>query len=195
MRQRGVRVDEDKLVEMEILAYNERIKASEYITRETDVTIGPEDAMQKGLLVKALRAAGHDLDADDSVDQHFINTKRDCKVVSALGDLRKWDTLRKLSIDPVKKHLHYGRIHCSFNQMAKDDGSGGTKGARYGRLSCEHVNMQQQPSRGGADEASQRIAREWRKIYLPDPKNSGLLAIIHNRSLCYLCIGPRLLPK
>lgn len=164
MRRRGVRVDEDRLMEVENQAMRERREAAEHITRETGVSVGPEDAMKKGILVEALRAAGHSITADDSVDKHFIARHEDqCSVVAALGRLRKWDTLRKLSIDPVKAHLVNGRVHCSFNQMAadKDDGKG-TKGARYGRLSCEHVNMQYQPAR------DEEIGSIWRRIYLPD---------------------------
>ena len=80
-----------------------------------------------------------------------------------MARLRKWNTLRTLSIEPVQKHLVNGRIHCSFNQLAKDDDDDkGTKGARYGRLSCEHVNMQQQPAR------DEDIGAIWRRIYMPD---------------------------
>ena len=164
MRMRGVRVDQDRLMQIDIRCTTERREAAEIITRETGVLIGPDDAMKKGALVQALRAAGHQIDADDAVDKHFIARHEDqCKVVAALGRLRKWDTLRKLSIDPVRQHMVNGRIHCSFNQLAadKDDGKG-TKGARYGRLSCEHVNMQQQPAR------DEEIGPLWRKIYLPE---------------------------
>ncbi|AAT69504.1 DNA polymerase [Alphaproteobacteria phage PhiJL001] len=172
MRQRGVKVDEDRLMEVEIRATKERRDASDLITRVTGVAVGPEDAMKKGILVDALRAAGHQLNADDAVDKHFIaRHEGHCEVTAALGRLRKWDTLRKLAIDPVKNHMVNGRIHCSFNQMAADKDNGkGTKGARYGRLSCEHVNMQQQPSR------DEDIAPIWRRIYRPD--DGGLWAAL-----------------
>ena len=164
MRRRGVAVDEQRLLEVEVRCSQERREASDLITRESGVAVGPDDAMKKGLLVEALRAVGHNITADDSVDKHYIARHEDsCEVVAALGRLRKWDTLRKLSIDPVKSHLVNGRIHCSFNQMAADkDGGRGVKGARYGRLSCEHVNMQQQPAR------DEEIGPLWRRIYMPD---------------------------
>ncbi len=164
MRRRGVAVDESRLAEVEERALREREEAAAQITSNTGVRVGPEDAMKKGILVDALRAAGHQIDADDAVDKHFIAAREgDCDVVAALGRLRKWDTLRKLSIDPVKSHLVNGRVHCSFNQMAADKGDGkGTKGARYGRLSCEHVNMQQQPAR------DEEIGAIWRRIYRPE---------------------------
>lgn len=54
-----------------------------------------------------------------------------------------------------------GRIHCTFNQIARETESGDQKGARYGRLSCILPNLQQQPSR---DE----FASFWRSIYVPD---------------------------
>jgi len=164
MRQRGVAVNEDRLMEVELRCTKERNDASDFITRETGVAVGPDDAMKKSAILEALRAAGHQLDATDSVDKHFIAAReKDCPVVAALGRLRKWDTLRKLSIDPVKNHLVRGRIHCSFNQLAMDKDEGkGSKGARYGRLSCEHVNMQQQPAR------DEEIGPLWRRIYMPD---------------------------
>ena len=164
MRRRGVRVDQDRLAQVEERCNQERKAASDFITRESGVAVGPDDALKKGILVEALRAVDFDIDADASVDKDFITRyEKESPVVEALGRLRKWDTLRKLSIDPVKLHLVKGRIHCSFNQLAKDDGEkGGIKGARYGRLSCEHVNMQQQPAR---DEDIKPI---WRRIYLPD---------------------------
>ncbi len=151
-------------MEIEIRCQRERTEASDFITRETGVAVGPDDAMKKAVLLKALRNVGHQLDATDAVDKFFIAAReKDCPVVAALGRLRKWDTLRKLSIEPVKQHLVNGRIHCSFNQLAmdKDDGKG-SKGARYGRLSCEHVNMQQQPAR------DEEIGPLWRRIYSPD---------------------------
>ena len=172
MKRRGVKVDEDALMRIDVRATKERKEAAEFITSETGVSVGPEDAMKKSILVDALRAAGHQLDADDAVDKHFIAARQDdCEVVAQLGRLRKWDTLRKLSIDPVKAHLVNGRIHCNFNQMAADKDNGkGTKGARYGRTSCEHVNMQQQPAR------DEEIGALWRKIYLPD--DGGLWAAL-----------------
>ena len=164
MRQRGVAVDQDRLMEVEIRCTKERVEAADFMMKETGVAVGPDDAMKKGVILEALRAAGHQLDATDAVDKFFIAARAaDCPVVAALGRLRKWDTLRKLSIDPVKNHLVNGRIHCSFNQLAMDKDEGkGSKGARYGRLSCEHVNMQQQPAR------DEEIGPLWRRIYMPD---------------------------
>ena len=164
MRRRGVRVDEDRLMDVEIRCQREMREAAETMSRESGIPVGPSDAMQKGILVKALRAAGHNVDADSSIDKNFIAQHQDkCKVTAALGRLRKWDTLRKLSIEPTKAHLINGRIHCTFNQMAADKDNGkGTKGARYGRLSCEHTNMQQQPAR------DEEFAAIWRHIYLPE---------------------------
>lgn len=164
MRQRGVRVDQDKLIQIETRAMQERREAAEFITKQTDVSVGPDDAMKKAILVEALRNAGHRIAANDSIDKVFIaKHEKACPVVAALGQLRKWDTLRKLSIDPVKAHMVNGRIHCTFNQLVADsDDSRGTKGVRHGRLSCEHVNMQQQPAR------DEDIGPLWRRVYVPD---------------------------
>jgi DNA polymerase I-like protein with 3'-5' exonuclease and polymerase domains len=54
-----------------------------------------------------------------------------------------------------------GRIHCTFNQIARETEGGDQKGARYGRLSCVDPNLQQQPAR---DE----FAAMWRSIYIPE---------------------------
>ncbi len=164
MRRRGVRVNEDRLMEIELRCAKERMEAADFITRESGVAVGPDDASKNVLLTQAFQAVGMDVNHGDSLDKHFIARWADeVPVVAALGRLRKWDTLRKLSIDPVKTHLVDGRIHCSFNQLAADkDGEKGTKGARYGRMSCEHVNMQQQPAR------DEEIGPLWRKIYEPE---------------------------
>lgn len=164
MKRRGVKVDEDALIEIETLCFKKRVAAAKALTEASGVRIGPEDSLQKETLAKAFRATGLDIDVEDSMDKGFIAQNIENPAVAALKELRKWDTLRKLSIDPVKEHLVNGRIHCSFNQLAmeKEGGNGKTKGARYGRLSAEHVNMQQQPAR------DEEIGPMWRSIYLPD---------------------------
>ncbi len=163
MRQRGVRVDEDALMQIEIRSMRERTDAANRITELTGVRVGPEDAMQKKLLLKALNEMGHRLKDADPIDNAFFRANGDCPAVQALAEMRKWDTLRKLCIDPVQQHLVDGRMHCIFNQLAaeRDDGRG-AKGARFGRLSCEHVNLQQQPAR------DEEIGPMWRGIYLPN---------------------------
>jgi len=164
MKRRGVRVNEEKLRDIENLCFQRRVEAAKIMTEASGVRVGPEDALQKEVLAKCFRATGIDIDVEDSMDKVFIANNIENPAVAALSDLRKWDTLRKLSIDPVKEHLVNGRIHCNFNQLAmeKEGGNGKTKGARYGRLSCEHVNMQQQPAR------DEEIGPLWRSIYEPE---------------------------
>lgn len=164
MKHRGVRVNERRLVEIENLCTQRRIEAAKIMTDASGVRVGPDDALQKEILAKCFRATGIDIDAEDSMDKIFIANNRDNPAVAALSELRKWDTLRKLSIEPVKQHLVNGHIHCHFNQLAmeKEGSAGKTKGARYGRLSCEHVNMQQQPAR------DEEIGPLWRSIYEPE---------------------------
>lgn len=163
MRRRGVRVNLERLAEVENRCTRERYEAAEFISRETGVSIGPDDAMKKGELVKALRAAGHNIEPEDALDKQFIAGHESCPVVAALGRLRKWDTLRKLSIEPVKMHQIDGRIHATFNQLRRNkDDDKGLKGAAYGRFSCENPNLQQQPSR------DEDIAPIWRRIYEPE---------------------------
>lgn len=170
MKRRGVKVNEDKLMQIDTLCLQKRLAAAKAITDHTGVRVGPEDSLQKETLARAFRASGLDIDVEDSMDKGFIARHIENPAVAALRELRKWDTLRKLSIDPVMEHLVNGRIHCNFNQLAmeKDGSRGGTKGARFGRLSCEHVNMQQQPAR------DEEIGPLWRDIYEPD--DGGLWA-------------------
>lgn len=165
MRRRGVRVDLDHLQDVDIRCATEMREASDLITRQSGVAVGTGDAMKKDLIIQALNAVGHQVEKDDSIDKVFIATReKDCEVVAALGRLRKWDTLRKLSIEPTKQHLHGGdRIHCSYNQLANTkDGEDEVKGVRGGRLSCEHTNMQQQPAR------DEDIGPIWRRTYIPE---------------------------
>lgn len=164
MKHRGVKVNERRLIEIENLCLERRLQAAKIMTDASGVRVGPDDALQKEVLAKCFRATGIDIDVEDSMDKVFIANNKENPAVAALGELRKWDTLRKLSIEPVKQHLVNGRIHCHFNQLAmeKEGGNGKTKGARYGRLSCEHVNMQQQPAR------DEEIGPMWRSIYEPE---------------------------
>ena len=71
------------------------------------------------------------------------------------------DKLRTTFAASVRRYEVKGRIHTTFNQIAREDEAGDMKGARYGRLSSTDPNLQQQPSR---DE----FAAEWRGIYEPD---------------------------
>lgn len=76
----------------------------------------------------------------------------------AILDIRKLEHARDTFAGPMRdKHLWNGRVHCSFNQMKKDD-----YGTVTGRLSSSNPNLQQVPKR------DKKVGKPYRRIFLPD---------------------------
>jgi DNA polymerase-1 len=76
----------------------------------------------------------------------------------AILDIRKLEHARDTFSGPLRdKHLWNGRVHCSFNQMKKDD-----YGTVTGRLSSSNPNLQQVPKR------DKKIGRPYRRAFLPE---------------------------
>lgn len=165
MRERGVRVNEDKLSQIEEWSRREETEALDFVTRETGRRITWEDLWSSEALAGALANVGIHANVtaagNASVDKELLATAEH-PVAEKLLYARKVNKLRTTFADSVRRHMVRGRIHCTFNQLAQEnEETGGIKGARFGRLSSEHVNMQQQPAR---DE----FAAMWRDIYEPE---------------------------
>lgn len=164
MRQRGVRVDQDRLSQIEQWSLTEEAECLARVRHTTGVRIDVGDVWKPNVLAPALQQIGVKLEKTpkgqpsikaeilDSIDHH---------VAKDLARARKVNKLRTTFADSLRRYMVNGRIHCTFNQIAREDDAGDQKGARYGRLSCVHPNLQQQPSR---DE----FAARWRSIYLPE---------------------------
>lgn len=165
MRQRGVLIDERKLVEVEQYSIQEQSRQLMEVHRLTGVKIGIQDIWKVEGIEKALNAVGITLPKTATGKASFKKDdvlEYDHPVATAIQRARIVDKLRTTFAQSIRNHMVNGRIHCTFNQIARETESGDQKGARYGRLSCTHPNMQQQPSRG-------EFAAMWRSIYIPEP--------------------------
>lgn len=164
MRRRGVRINEDKLREVEEWSLTQEAEALQLIRHQTGVQIAVGDVWKAGALAPALEAIGIKLEetsqGQPQIDK-FLLGGIDHPVAKAMGWARKVNKLRTTFAASVRTYMVNGRIHCTFNQIAREDEKGDQRGARYGRLSCTDPNLQQQPSR---DE----FAAMWRSIYIPE---------------------------
>lgn len=167
MRRRGVLIDQDKLAQIEDWSLTQEAEALDTVRRETGVKINVGDVWKGAVIAPALEAIGVKLDVTSNGKPSIRkDVLADVKhpVADALARARKVNKLRTTFAASVRRYMVNGRIHCTFNQIAREDDeeSGDQKGARYGRLSCVDPNLQQQPSRDD-------FSREWRMIYLAEP--------------------------
>lgn len=166
MRRRGVLIDQNKLEQIENWSLAQEAEALDAVRNATGVKINVGDVWKGDVLAPALEAIGIKLERTSTGKPSIRkDVLADVKhpVADALARARKVNKLRTTFAASIRRYMVNGRIHCTFNQIAReDDDTGDQKGARYGRLSCVDPNMQQQPSR---DE----FAKEWRSIYIPEP--------------------------
>lgn len=167
MRRRGVRIDQNKLEEIERWALAEEQKASKFIKDQTLVEIPVGDFMKPGLVAPALEEIGMRLHKTPTgapqIDKNVLDY--DHPVPQAILRARKVNKIRTTFVASIRKYMVNGRIHCSYRQMAReDDDESGVVGVRYGRLSAADPNLQQQPS----PDRDPDIAGEWRKIFIPE---------------------------
>jgi len=167
MRRRGVRIDFDRLEQIEIWAENQEREALRLIKDQTGVSIGFGDVWKAGALAPALEAIGMRLSKTSTgapqIDKSLLSGAKH-PVASAVLRARKVNKIRTTFAASIRKYAINGRIHCSFHQIAREDEDGDQKGVRYGRLSAADPNMQQQPS----PDRDPEIAGEWRKIFIPE---------------------------
>lgn len=166
MRRRGVLIDFDHMMKIEKWSLQEEERALDEVHRLTGYQVGVGNVWKSDAMAEPLRRIGLDIpitsQGKDSIDKDFL-AGIDNPVAKHLAWARKVNKLRTTFANSVRRYMVNGRLHCTYNQIAVDDGSGGgMQGARYGRLSCVDPNLQQQPSR---DE----FAQDWRRIYLPEP--------------------------
>lgn len=168
MRRRGVRIDLNKLAEVEHWCLEEEKKALKLVKDETGYDIGLNNIMKAEALAQPLQHIGIKLlktsTGKPNIDKAVL-AGIDHPVGKALSWARKTNKLRTTFAASVREYMVEGRIHCTFNQIAMNDDSDdkdeSTVGGRYGRLSCKSPNLQQQPSK---DE----FANFWRSIYIPE---------------------------
>lgn len=165
MHMRGVLIDQDKLEFIESKTLAEEAAALQEVYRQTGVRIAVGDVWKAEVLKPAVEAMGLSVGKTQTgkpnIDKHIL-AAIEHPAGAFLQRARDVNKLRTTFADSIRRYMINGRIHCHFNQLARDDGQGGVKGAKYGRLSSNNPNIQQQPSRG-------EFAGLWRSIYLPEP--------------------------
>lgn len=164
LRRRGVRIDVTELSRIEEWTLEQETAALEKIHVATGVRINTGDVWKAGAIAPALEAIGIKLiktsTGKPSIHKDML-AEIDHPVAKALAWARKTNKLRTTFAASIRTYMTNGRVHCTFNQMARETESGDQKGARYGRLSATNPNLQQQPARD-------KFASMWRGIYLPE---------------------------
>jgi DNA polymerase I-like protein with 3'-5' exonuclease and polymerase domains len=160
MRQKGIRIDEEKLMECETFFQEQESLALHTIKKDTGVDLTNQlwvaescaDVLRKLKiefpLTEKTKAPSIASDWLKSIDN---------PTVQLIARGRRFNKARTTFCDSIKRHMTYGKIHPNFNQLKGDDG-----GTVTGRLSCNNPNIQQQPIR------DKEIGRMFRGIYLPD---------------------------
>ncbi len=169
MRRHGVRIDFDRLEQVEALCLNKQQEELAYIKLLTGIQVQGEDLMKPDVVAAPLRYVGIDIPLTEttgkpSVEQKWLQALNS-PVASALVAARRYGKIRTTFAASIRAHAVGDRIHCTFNQLKKDRddaGGGDMEGTVTGRLSCVLPNLQQQPGR------DPELGPLWRSIYLPD---------------------------
>lgn len=166
MRRRGVRIDMEKLEKIEQWSIEQEDDCRKIIKESTGYDIGIGNVMKTGIVGPALIASGMKLGKTPKGQLEIHKDMLDAAakknpVAAALLRARKVNKLRTTFAASIRTYEVNGRIHCTYNQIARETEGGDQKGARYGRLSAIDPNLQQQPSRDD-------FAAFWRSIYIPE---------------------------
>lgn len=167
MRRRGVRIDFDKIEQIEAWSTVKEREALKELTRLTGVQLDVSDTTKATALAPCLEAVGITVPKTAKAGLPSIKTEFLKALDHEAGDLimtaKKFNKLRNTFVRSIRRHAVGDRIHCTFNQLRRprDDGSD-DQGGRYGRMSCTDPNLQQQPAR------DPEIGPRWRGIYVPD---------------------------
>jgi DNA polymerase I-like protein with 3'-5' exonuclease and polymerase domains len=165
VRQRGIRVDFDKLDQIIKWCHEQEQKLLKSVYDDTCVRIEPDNIWKAQAIAPALEAIGMRLGKTPksglpNIDKALLaNTNH--PVPQAIARARKVNKLRTTFAVSVQRHSIGERIHATLVQIASEKESGGVHGGRFGRMSCENPNLQQQPSRDD-------FADMWRSIYIPE---------------------------
>jgi DNA polymerase I-like protein with 3'-5' exonuclease and polymerase domains len=178
MRQRGVKVDEDRLAQFGRWAEKKREFHLASFRSATGIrSFGLDDFRSAQKLDAIVRqVTGKPLPRTEKG-----NPKTDAATLASikhpafvhLNDAKSVDTVLKTFYKGTVEHLIRGRIHATFKQLvgARDGADDESEGAAFGRMACSHTNMQNQPN----PEKAPEIGGRWRSIYVPD---------IHNEWVC-----------
>jgi DNA polymerase I-like protein with 3'-5' exonuclease and polymerase domains len=165
MRRRGVRIDLDKLAEIERMTIEAERADNAEITRRTGVKMDIGDVNKKKIKAAILREIGvrwkETPTGQPKIDKELLE-QVDHPIADLLLHAGRVNKIRTTFCKSVRSHEVNGRIHATFNQLRRTRETGDESGAKYGRLSCSDPNLQQQPAR------DPEYAKVWRSIYVPD---------------------------
>lgn len=165
IRQRGVRIDWDKVDQIEIWAAAEENKALEQIYQHTGIRIGFGCIMQKGPLAAALQKLGVVLGKTESGEWE-LTTEVLASIAHPVAKIirycRQVYKLRTTFVASVRRYATQGRIHGTLRQIVGQNEKNEKSGAAFGRLSHAHPNGAQEPSAAA-------FSSMWRSISLPEP--------------------------
>ena len=168
LRRRGVRIDQDRLEQLDNHYLTQEAQALAEVKRLTGFDIAVGDVHKAGALAPALESIGMVLAVTAKTKQPQIDAEAlksiDHPVPKLILQARQMNKMRTTFCASIRTHMVRGRIHCTFNQIARENEAGEQKGARFGRLSAVDPNLQQQPS----PDKNPEIAGEWREIYIPE---------------------------
>ena len=164
MRRRGVRIDFDRLAQIEQRMLDTELQLAAHINELTPLLFSHEDINKAGAVGRILENDGVILPrtktGKHNVDRYVLEAM-DTKLSRALLKARRANKIRTTFVASIRRHSVDGRIHCTFNQLRKQREDGDIVGAAFGRISSSQPNLQQQPVRDD-------LAEDWRCIYLPD---------------------------
>lgn len=165
MRRRGVRIDFNKLDQVEQWANQHRDDALAKVRALTGHQI--ESVWSAENVAPAIQSTGMQIPLTPktrkpSIDKEFLEGM-DHEVAKMILSARRYDKVSSTFAASIRRYAVNGRVHTTFNQLKKErDDGGGSAGAAYGRLSSQDPNLQQQPAR------DPEMGPMWRSIYVPD---------------------------
>ena len=137
MRRRGIRIDANKLREIEEWTLLQEAEALKTIKHKTGVSLQTGNIWEAKALVPVFDAVGINL-SKTATGKPQINKEVfkqvDDPAVEALGWARKVNKLRTTFAASIRRYSVNGRIHCTFNQIAVENEAGEVKGVRFGRV-------------------------------------------------------------
>ena len=165
MRRRGVRVNLDKLAEIEQMTLAAETADIAELTRRTKIKCPIGGINKKQITAAMLKSMSIHYGRTDTgqpkIDKELLE-QVDHPVAKLILHARTVNKIRTTFCQSVRDHEVNGRIHATFNQLRRTRETGDESGAKYGRISCSDPNLQQQPAR------DPEYAKIWRSIYIPD---------------------------
>jgi DNA polymerase I-like protein with 3'-5' exonuclease and polymerase domains len=174
MRRRGVRVNLDKadyaigLMKKEFERWRSEVKRHAGARAEPGENDSLARAIQDRGLSYKMTKGGTKVAPKPQIDKFFLERNKGDKLVDAIAAARRVFYLQNNFLKGLFRHHVKGRIHCTFNQTAGDEG--GTVGTRF---SASDMNLQAVATRESEwddiiDMGGMRVEQLIRGIFEPD---------------------------